>query len=50
MLAFYFGAGCKADDAGWEVLRVSGATEEEFNAVALPHSIGLMIRLSAYVR
>ena len=45
MLAFYFGAGCKADDSGWEVLSVSGGTEEEFNTVALPHSLGLMIRI-----
>jgi hypothetical protein len=45
MLAFYFGAGCNADDAGWEVLSVSGATEEEFNTVALPHSFGVMIRI-----
>lgn len=46
MLAFYFGAGCKADDSGWEVLSVSGASEDEFNAVALPHSIGLMVRVN----
>jgi hypothetical protein len=39
----YFGAGCKKDDAGWEVLSVSSASEDEFNIVALPHSLRLMI-------
>jgi hypothetical protein len=29
--ATYFGAGCKADDSGWDLLCVSQANEEEFN-------------------
>ncbi len=33
--AFYFGAGCNPSEAGWEVLCVSGATEAEFNDVAI---------------
>ena len=47
ILAVYFGAGCKADDLGWSVTCVSRATEAEFNAVAILHSLGLKIGIPA---
>jgi hypothetical protein len=39
VLALYFGAGCKKGDDGWYLLAVSDATEDEFNAIAVPFAV-----------
>lgn len=48
VLATYFGAGCKADDSGWDVLCVSRASEEEFAIVAERHKIAFDLSVAAH--
>jgi len=48
VLATYFGAGCKPDDSGWDVLCVSRASEEEFAIVAERHKIAFHLSVAAH--
>ena len=48
VLATYFGAGCKADDSGWDVLCVSRANEEEFAIAAERHKIAFDLSVAAH--
>ncbi len=47
VLATFYGAGCKADDAGWDVLCVSRASEEEFTIAVERHQFITALSIAA---